>query len=213
MAILAYCIVLDDCAGALPAVGIFNSQLLQVAEAGLSAISSQIEKTSISSANFQQAALEFHNVVHAIFRQTAVVPFRFPTWLSQAELRQHLRSEAMPYRTFLSQHANHVQMEARIRLAPSEQAAVSATGTEHLRARALHLRMVRETAEQTKQAVFNQVIEWRERETPDGLRLYALVERGSIAAFREKLSQRDIVRVSGPWPATEFLESKADRRA
>ena len=209
MTILPYCVVLGDTAGHLPATGILNSKLNEFAEAGLTAVYSQIEKFDISVTNFQQAALEFHNVVHAMFAHTAVVPFRFPTWLSEAELQRHLRSESARYQRFLNQHANHVQMEARIRLEQSSQGAASSSGTEHLRTRAAQIRKLRDMAEHTKQAVAAEAIEWRERETPDGLRLYALVDRGKLASFREKLSQADSgVRVSGPWPATEFLEPR-----
>lgn len=187
--------------------GIFDAEVQALEESGLTAAYSRIEKSDISAANFQQAALQFHDVLHAIFAEAATIPFRFPTWLSPAELRQHLGSKSTGYKAFLTEHANHVQMEARIRHALGEPLSPSSSGTEHLRARAAQIRALRDVVDQAKQAVFGEVLEWRERETPDGVRLFALVDRGNVAGFREKLSRRGNLRVSGPWPTTEFLKS------
>ena len=205
--ILPYCIVLRHGARISPELGILDARVQYLEEAGLAAVYSQIEKFKISADNFQKSALHFHQIVHAIFSHTAAVPFRFPTWLSEAELRQHLRDESNRYKIFLTQHANHVQMEARIRSATPEPASSSITGTEHLRARAAQMRNLRGVAEQAKQVVSAEVVDWRERDTPEGVRLYALVDRDHVISFREKLARYDNVRISGPWPATEFLQS------
>jgi len=94
-------------------------------------------------------------------------------------------------------------MEVRIaREADSTQPA--AGGAEHLRARAAQFRKLSHLAEEIRSLVADSVIEWRERENPDGIRMYALVSRESIEEFREKLSRASI-HTSGPWPATEFL--------
>ena len=207
MSVLPYCIVLSDKAGFCPVQGILDGEIQSLEECGLRVAYSRIDKDDISAGNFQQTALQFHDVLHAIFADAAIIPFRFPTWLGQTELRQHLRSRAARYKAFLTEHANHVQMEVRIRLAAGEQVSPSSSGTEHLRARAAQMRNLRDLAETTKQAVFAEAVEWRERETPDGLRLFALVDRGNVASFREKLSRHGHLRVSGPWPTTEFLES------
>ncbi|HWC20323.1 MAG TPA: GvpL/GvpF family gas vesicle protein, partial [Terriglobales bacterium] len=169
MSILPYCIIVSGNADLSAEVGVRNARVEYLEEAGLAVAYSQIDKTDISAGNFQQAALEFHAVVHAIFTQSAAVPFRFPTWLTETELRQHLRSESARYKSFLFQHANHVQMEARIRLA-AEPLHPSSSGTEHLRARADQLRKLRDVAEQTKQAVCAEAVQWLERETPEGVR-------------------------------------------
>src|SRR5207248_632773 len=59
--------------------------------------------------------------------------------------------------------------------------------------------------------------EWRQRLTKSELRSFALVERSVVPAFRESIAQAVLppsvkVRVSGPWPVTEFLD-KSDELA
>jgi len=207
VSVLPYCMVLSANAGFSPLKGVLDAEVQSLEEAGLTVAYSRIDKSDISAANFQQTALQFHEVLHAIFAAAATIPFRFPTWLTPSELRQHLHSGSARYKAFLTEHASHVQMEARIRLGPGEQVSPSLSGTEHLRARAAQIRELRDVAEKTKQAVFAEAVQWRERETPDGVRLFALVDRGNVASFREKLSQHGNLRVTGPWPTTEFLES------
>lgn len=209
MSVLPYCILLRDFPSAIPETGVRNSRVHRICEGDLLALYSELLRTDIRPEKFQPAALEFHRVVHAIFDEFAVVPFRFPTWLTLPELSEHLQRESQRYAIFLTNHANDVQMEIRLRSASSSPTK-AASGTAHLRARAAESRELRDTAEQVKKQLSSEVIEWRERDTTNGLRLYALVGRASIPAFRERLGKRahDVsVRWSGPWPATEFLES------
>jgi gas vesicle protein GvpL/GvpF len=209
MILLPYCIVLCVNAGLFPKSGVTGSDVHSLAESHLAVAYSPIEKSRITADTFQKSALEFHNVVHAIFAQSAVVPFRFPTWLSEAELRQHVREHCSRYQAFLQQHREHVQMEVRIRLA-AQATSDSATGTEHLRSRAAQLRTTGEAAEAVQQSLSGEALEWRQREIPEGLRLFALVERCRIVSFREALARLGPnLGASGPWPATEFLEEPA----
>lgn len=203
MSLLAYCIVLDQDSTNFPACGVLGFKLELVKGAGLTALCSEMERSSIWANNFQQAALEFHRVLHEVFAHRAVVPFRFPTWLNREEMKSHLGQESLRYKNFLLQHADHVQMEVRV---VRQETAIQkgTTGSEHLRARAAQSRKVNEQASEIKNLVADNALKWREQETPDGVRLYALVSRKSIEGFREKL-KRVSVRVTGPWPATEFF--------
>lgn len=208
MPLLAYCIVLDESAR-LASEGLLDSRIELIAESGLLALCSEMERSAISAGNFQQAALEFHRVVQAVFADKAVIPFRFPTWLSAQEMRVHLRQESLRYKDFLVKHADHVQMEVGIQ-AEAATLRSGASGTEHLRSRAAQIQKVNHQAEQIKDLVADLAMEWHVRETPDGMRLYALVPKASIKAFREKLNSVPVP-VSGPWPATEFLEPRPSR--
>jgi len=79
-----------------------------------------------------------------------------------------------------------------------------------LRARAAESWQLRNTAEELKNLLSSEVIEWRERDTSQGMRLYALIDRANVTSFRERLGKREhdtSLRWSGPWPATEFLEA------
>lgn len=204
MPLLAYCILLDGGAISLPGQGVLSSKAEAIAESGLVALCSEMERSAITPSNFQQAALEFHRVIQNTFAQSAVIPFRFPTWLTAEEVKAHLRQESPRYRDFLIRHADHVQMELRI-ANPDRSTPEATSGAEHLRARAAQLRSVSEHAQQVKHQLADTVIEWRERETGDGMRLYALISSKSVERFREKLN-RISMRASGPWPATEFFE-------
>lgn len=203
MPLLAYCIVLDGERATFPEQGALGAKVDIVGESSLIALCSEMQRSLISANNFQQTALEFHRVLHEVFAQRAVVPFRFPTWLNREEMKSHLGRESLRYKDFLLQHADHVQMEVRVaRQEPAIEE--TATGAEHLRARAAQLRKVNEQASEIKNLVAENALEWRQRETPDGVRLYALVSRTSIESFREKL-KRASVPATGPWPATEFF--------
>ena len=207
MAALPYCILLSKSLVDLPPKGIRDGAIQRLTQGSLLALYSHIEKTDISALNIQRAALQFHEVVHAVFRHAAVVPFRFPTCLSETELADHLREQSARYEHFLTQHAQHVQMEIRIELPTGEASQPASSGTEHLRKRATQSHELHSNKEKLKQLLSAEVIEWRERELPNGLRIYALVERNRIASFREKLSGHDTtLSHSGPWPAMEFLE-------
>ena len=209
MPVLPYCILLPDSVTSIPETGVLSSRIHQFSEGALLALYSELLRSDISQKTFQPAALEFHKVVHALFAEVAVVPFRFPTWLAPPELSRHLQEESQHYTKFLTDHAKHAQMEVRL-TASAGSPTSSTSGTAHLRARAAESRQLRNTAETLKNLLSSEVIEWRERDTPQGFRLYALVDRTSIAAFRERLGKREheiSVRWSGPWPATEFLES------
>lgn len=201
--LLAYCIVLGQGQTDFPPDGVLGSRLEPVDDSGLIALCSEMERSSISAKNFQRAALEFHRVTQAVFARRAVVPFRFPTWLSSEEMRAHLSQESLRYKDFLLNHADNVQMEVRI---VSKETAMQerTTGGEHLRARAAQLRKVDNQANEIKNLAGDNALEWREQETPDGVRLYALVSRTSIEKFREKLKLASVP-VTGPWPATAFF--------
>jgi len=214
MPVLPYCILLESSAAEIPVKGIEDSSIFRLTEGRLSTLYSELQTSDISLKTLQPAALQYHNVIQAVFEQIAVVPFRFPTWLTQAELVAHLQQQSHRYTTFLTDHANHVQMEVRLTLpskSPRSEAAPS--GTAHLRARAAECRRLRSSADTLKTLLSSEVVAWRERETQMGLRLFALVDRARIADFRERLSKRDRetgARCSGPWPATEFLEPAAE---
>jgi hypothetical protein len=204
MALLAYCVVLDDGATKLPSEGLLDSRVELIAESGLIALCSELERSVISASNFQQAAVDFHHVVQAVFAAKAVIPFRFPTWLSAQEMRTHLRQESLRYKDFLIKHADQVQMEVRIH-AKAAALTSAASGTEHLRLRAAQMRKINDESERIKNLVADMAIDWYVRETPDGTRLYALLSKRLIEAFREKLKSVP-ARITGPWPATEFFE-------
>src|SRR5438093_1243812 len=68
-----------------------------------------------------------------------------------------------------------------------------------------------ETALGFRHASEEWVREWRQREAPSGLRCYALLMREHLEPFltsmkEVRVSPGQTARVTGPWPATEFLK-------
>jgi len=206
MSLLPYCVLLANVARDIPSAGVLEASIETFHQGELAVPFSQIEKNRIMAANIQENALAFHRVVHTLFSNAALVPFRFPTWLSAAELEDHLRKDSWRYQAFLTRYANHVQMELRV-TAPLA-AASAATGTEHLRTRADHLHRIERRALELKDRLADDVLAWRERDIPEGKRIYALVERDRLASFRERLSGQSLS-YSGPWPATEFFAARS----
>jgi len=210
MSVIPYCILLDDSVLTIPLSGIQNSTVHRLRRGKLLALYSELERGNISAATFREAALVFHRVVHAVFDQAAVVPFRFPTWLGSPELAEHLDKHSDRYTTFLTRTVSHVQMEMRLTSLSRGSPSGATSGAAYLRERGAEARRLESVAAILKKLLSSEVSEWRERDTPDGLRLYALVDRKNIAGFRDRLSERRPeagVHLSGRWPATEFLES------
>jgi hypothetical protein len=213
MPLLPYCVLLGDLQTRFPATGLSGSAVRLLAHDELIAAYSHLEQTEFSVADLRQAALEFHDVVHAMFTDRAVIPFRFPTWLTAEKLGEHLEQQAEAYSKFLRDHADDVQMEIRV-AAQSELSTTRGSGTEYLRSRSTKAQKIRASADTLKARVAEFATDWRERPTPDGLRLFALVNRRGVADFRERLGsgaqmQNFTCRVSGPWPATEFVPQPA----
>ena len=106
-----------------------------------------------------------------------------------------------------------VQMECVVYPAPAQPKPESASGAAYLRNKAEALRMMAQQADQVRAALGALAREVRVREVKNGTRIFVLIERGREGEFRsvvervgvpEQLSRR----VSGPWPAAEFLSEQ-----
>lgn len=231
MPLLPYSVFLADNAE-LPRTGVEDRVVHRLDLDDLTVIYSELGTDEISRNNFKEAAFGFHEVVHAVFEQRAVIPFRFPTFLTEAELRNHLDKESQQYANFLRAHAHDVQMEIRIyrtevpRNAMDEAKSLlddlqtvarskPANGTEYMM-RLLELKMpLQNTAREVQRISEHLVHEWKTDESRDAIRLFALIPRKDIDNFRDRLSQRVVeradthMRVTGPWPATDFFPGSA----
>lgn len=169
-----------------------------------------------SSTRPQDAALSFHRVLQEIFARTAILPFRFPTILEgEPELISHIQEHAAEYRSALARLRDLVQMEIRISSDGLKQSKKKeeekASGTEYLLNRLAERRKLESAAENVRNDAASLLRGWRQRESGAGLRCFMLLRRGEIAQLRSALSRVQIspdlaVRVSGPWPATEFVK-------
>ena len=155
--------------------------------------------------------LAFHRVISAFFRTGAVVPFRFPTTLADvAALTTWLQANAASVGRELERLSGMVQMELHI--TATKPSAAATGGREYLEARRDAQSALREAAATARQRVGELAADWRERETREGLRCYALVARGNEREFTQKVNgeaaRGATIRVTGPWPPAEFLDPR-----
>ncbi|HEY6937490.1 MAG TPA: GvpL/GvpF family gas vesicle protein [Terriglobales bacterium] len=215
MPLLAYCIMEASATIEMPASGVAAAKVEELQEFGLRCCFSRLEsRKHLSRIPAVESAYGFHQVLQALFRQAAIIPFRFPTLLENVdELRQHLREHAPQYIEALSRLRHMAQMEIHIGAnQAAEKASQPASGREYLQQRQARAAELKATVERFNQATRSWVVEWRERQTDGGMRCYALLPRDAVANFQQAaqaLSQSlPGTRLSGPWPPAEFLELK-----
>ncbi len=211
MPVLAYCTLLAASPIQLPEAGVRGGALQPLDQAELRVVYSDLD---IEPEWTRDDAVQFHGVLRSLLDQADVLPFRFPTVLPDDEaLRDYLRKAAPELLAGLQRIAGAVQMEVRIATTqPSASRKDGApSGAEYLRARGAELKTLEAAAEQARAALQEVAREWKQRETPAGLRLFALVGRSHIAEFQHRAANLEMtegvaVLVSGPWPASEFVE-------
>ena len=212
MPVLAYCITELDPPIDAPKVGVQGSIITSIEESGLLCLVSHFTQQTGTPA--RDTALAFSRVLQDIFRQTAIIPFSFPTLLrDETEITSFLREHAVQYREALARLRNFVQMEVQINLQQTARKAdcTKASGTEYLRGRQLCRQKLASAADQFRRAGQAYVHGWRQRDAGAGIRGYALVDRRTVPAFLEKVGAVSLpsdlrARITGPWPTTEFLK-------
>ena len=213
MSILLYCVTeknalpnLGTGVGGLPVLCCEQDEIAALFSDGTSGV-------SWTGASVNESARRFHRVLHRIFESRAIIPFRFPTLMAnEEELGAHLRVNVAEYSSQLKKFANSVQMDVSIAEADSR-AADQTSGAEYLRARQKRLANFQAVAKQVQELASEAAQGWCERPASNGLKLYALVDRASVAALHERLKEISVpanmsVRATGPWPVTEFLDLK-----
>ena len=211
--ILVYCGFRQSAELALPTVGV-NAAAVQVAAAdGLGLLWSEVE-WPFDPQRMQKNAVEFHQVVEQVFKQTAVVPFRLlsvfddlPAFTAFAA-RNHER-----FLQDLNRLKDFVQMECVIYPAPSQAPIDRSSGKAYLEQKAVALRSSEGFAQAMQEAVAHLSREVRVREGKNGTRIFVLVARGRENDFRQAVTAVPIPahlsrRMSGPWPAAEFLSEQ-----
>lgn len=211
--ILVYCGFRNAPELALPAVGV-SAAPVQVADMGdLRLLWSEVE-WPFDPERMQKSAIEFHEVVHRVFRQTAVIPFRL---LSVFEDQQAFTAFAAENRNRFLADLNRlkdaVQMECVIYPAPSQTQTDRSSGKAYLEQKALALRSLEGFAQAMQDVLAHLSREVRVRQGKNGTRVFVLIERGRENDFRQAVTAVPIPshlsrRMSGPWPAAEFLSEQ-----
>ena len=211
--ILVYCGFRHAPELALPAVGV-NAAPVQVGAMGnLRLLWSEVE-WPFDPQRMQKSAVEFHEVVHQVFRQTAVIPFRLlSVFDDQQAFTAFIAENRERFLQDLNRLKDFVQMECVIYPKPSETPVDRSSGKAYLEQKAMALRSSEGVVQATQDALAPVSREFRVREGKNGTRIFVLVERGRENNFRQTVSAVPIPmrlsrRISGPWPAAEFLSEE-----
>jgi hypothetical protein len=211
--ILAYCGFLNTPQLALPPVGVGDSPVQAASLGDLSLLWSEVE-WPFDSGRMQKSAVEFHEVVHHVFRQTAVIPFRLLSVFDDQQAFTAFAAENQErFLEDLERLKNFVQMECVLYPAPSRPDVDRSSGKAYLEQKAVAMRSSEGFAQSMRDAVAHLSREVRVREAKNGTRIFVLVERGRENDFRQAVSAVAIPehlsrRMSGPWPAAEFLSEQ-----
>jgi gas vesicle protein GvpL/GvpF len=211
--ILAYCAFRHDPHLALAAVGV-NAAPVQVASSGeLHVLWSEVE-WPFDPERMQKSAVEFHGVVHQVFNQTAVIPFRLlSVFEDQPAFTAFISENQQRFLEDIERLKISVQMECVLYPAPSRPDVDRSSGKAYLEQKAVAMRSSEGFAQAVRDAVAHLSGEVRVREAKSGTRIFVLVERGRENDFRQAVSAVAIPeylsrRMSGPWPAAEFLSEQ-----
>lgn len=214
MAILLYCIAEAARSPSTVPAGVRGVPLSRQEYFGLTIFSAEAPSADLwMQAPLRDRALEFHRVLEAVFSSTAIIPFRFPTIVrGTGEVGAHMEERASLYATLLERFRTSVQLEALVSYSSGQhRLSRPVGGKEYLRERQEIMASTRRWAENLRAAVAALAREWRSRAVDRGIRSFALVERERVAEFNERAGsvsppQNIRMRVSGPWPVTEFLD-------
>ncbi len=163
--------------------------------------------------SLKKAALQFHQVLREVLTKVTPIPFRFPMLLEGEEaLTHHLLAEQELYRAALAKVSDAVQYEVVGSWAVDAEAdlATPVSGREYLKRRQEAAGRITAIESKLKTVAGDSVTEWRSRQERRTHRWFALVPRGNrdrfIAALRTAGSSEGVrLRLSGPWPPSEFV--------
>jgi hypothetical protein len=217
MAVLAYCITETQPEITAPHTGVRGTAIQTIRIQDLQCFASQFDPQDlVGKAPIQEAALDFNRVLQELLQQIAIIPFRFPTILTdETALSQFLTEHQAEYSEALHRLRNCVQMEIRLKLQPSTppQATSPKSGTEYLRGRQAQHQYIDGIVARFREVAEPLAKEWRHHETAAGIRCFALVDRSDVQAFLRQMKSASVPnesepRVTGPWPASEFLKEQ-----
>jgi hypothetical protein len=224
MAMLAYCVTEAGPLEILPK-GFAGREITVIEHSALQCPVATLASVEVGAGlAAREEALAFHAALQGILRQRALIPFRFPTVFgAEGEVRDHLKENEKKYHDALARVRNAVQMEVQISfLSPDADSKLrrerdeKRSGTAYLQSRLIAQKSLEEQAVAIHDAVAPLVKDWRERISAQSVRAFALVGTEVLSEFERALADLKVpekfkIKASGPWPATEFIESKAPK--
>jgi hypothetical protein len=211
MAILLYCVAKGDVPDVELLTGVAGDPVVRVELAGLAMFtSSNTDKSHWLRPQLQTSALEFHRVLSEVFKSTAIIPFRFPTIFDDEEqLSERMRERASEYAALLDKFRELAQME--IRITNPDLTKPTESGTQYLKLRQTSTSLIDEFTAGLGATLSKLSQDWRQQASREGIRAFVLIRRDQVADFRNVMRDTPVpcelsVRVSGPWPVSEFSE-------
>jgi len=220
MPVLLYCVTQPNPVVNV-ATGVSDATIHSREMLGVRVYWSEIENPQLlaDAESLKKAALEFHRVLREILAVTTPIPFRLPTLLESPEvLEPHLAPEQELYRDALVRVDGAVQYEILGIWADEQQTdlATPVSGREYLKRRQQALGRVAAVEGKLRKVSADTVREWRGREQNKKHRWFALVPRSErerfIASLRTAGASEGVrLRLSGPWPPSEFVAPRGAR--
>jgi hypothetical protein len=211
--VLAYCTFQHGSQISLPVTGVQAAPVQVLSSDAMRLLWSEVE-WPFNPERMQQSAVQFHGVVHHIFNQTAVIPFRLlSVFEDQAALTTFALDLQESFVEDLQRLKPFVQMEFVVYPAPGRVQPDNSSGRAYLEQKASLRLAIEQHVENLRDrlgALSHQVIV---REAKSGHRVFVLTERGKEDAFRETVKGVGVPeglarRTSGPWPPAEFLSDR-----
>lgn len=167
--------------------------------------------------SLKKAALQFHQVLREVLSQVTPIPFRFPMLLEGEEaLLEHLMADQEFYRAALERVGGSVQYEIVGSWSADAGAdlATPISGREYLKRRQEAAGRIAAIDTKLKTVTGDTVTEWRARQDRRTHRWFALVSRSDRDRFVSALraagpSEGVRLRLSGPWPPSEFITARS----
>ncbi len=213
MPLLLYCITEPGFSPVQRLNGVRGGAVDSALHSGLRCFYSRLNDLPSDAESLKRDALAFYAVTRALFDQSAIIPFRFPTTLdSLPTIEKYLHEHAAAYQNALAGLRDKVQID--IRISPAQPRGPSATGAEYLKTRARQAHLVEQAINTCRAAIHREVIDWQQRQSQHGVRCFVLIRREAVGRVQHQIQNVRLdpaitVSVSGPWPATEFLPSLA----
>jgi hypothetical protein len=220
VALLVYCLALTDDHSVMVAAGVCGTPVRDFELGRLRVYVSDIadvEGCLGTAEAMKKAAVEFKQVQREIVAVITPLAFGFPTLLEKEDaLPMFVGERESEYEAVLRRLAGTVQYE--VLATWDEQQGDTATpvsGAEYRKRREQEMARVAAVDEKLKRVTAGIVREWRQRRERKAHRWFGLLERERREEFLTALrsagpSEGVRVRLSGPWPPSEFVEESQE---
>jgi len=211
--VLAYCIAGNISEVKLPRSGVEGAAVRWIASGVLRCLASDFGRR-MPDAPVPEMVKEFSQVLQSIFEQTVIIPFRFPTIVESDEvLHGFIEARSAEYGEALRRLHNKVQMDVRITAGRAERSQSRAqSGKDYLETRRAEQQQLQSVLAEFRRVSGSLAEAWVKRDTPSGIRAFALVDRGVLEDLLKELGRLHMppevsARITGPWPPSEFVET------